>query len=70
LCFFKDKRTPKIILEWEPVGTRIIGRPKKRWIVGIEEDMKMMGIRRWRNQCKERAEWKGITEKAKSHSGL
>jgi hypothetical protein len=22
-----------------------------------------MGIRRWKNQCKERAEWKRITEK-------
>jgi len=29
-----DKRTPKKILEWEPTGTRIRGRPRKRWIVG------------------------------------
>ena len=34
-----DKRTPKRILEWKPVGTRIRGRPRKRWIVDIEEDM-------------------------------
>jgi hypothetical protein len=33
------KRTPKRILEWKPVGTRIKGRPKKRWILDIEEDM-------------------------------
>ena len=26
-----------------------------RWIVDIVEDMQIMGIRRWRNQCKERA---------------
>jgi len=58
-----DKRTHKGILEWKPVGVRIRGRPRKRWIVDIEEDMQIMGIRRWRNQCKERAEWKGITEK-------
>jgi hypothetical protein len=30
----------------------------------------MMEIRRWRNQCKEREEWKRITEKAKTHGGL
>jgi hypothetical protein len=24
--------------------------------------MQIMGIRRWRKQCKERAEWKRITE--------
>jgi hypothetical protein len=47
-----DKR----ILEWKLIGTRITGRPRKKWIVYIEEDMQIMGIRRWRNQCKERAE--------------
>jgi len=65
-----DKRTPKRILEWKPIGTRIRGRPKNRWTVDIEEDMQIMGIRRWRKQCKERAAWKRITEKAKTHSGL
>jgi hypothetical protein len=65
-----DKRTPKRILEWKPIGARIKGRPRKRWIVDIEEDMQIMEIRGWRNQCNERAEWKTITEKAKTHSGL
>jgi hypothetical protein len=32
--------------------------------------MQIMGIRRWRKQCKERAEWKWITEKTKTHSAL
>jgi len=45
-----DKRTPKRILEWKPIGTRIRGIPRKRWIAGIEEDMQIMGIRRWRNR--------------------
>ena len=35
-----------------------------------EEDMQIMGIWQWRKQCKERAEWKRITEKAKTCSGL
>jgi hypothetical protein len=56
--------------KWKPIGTRIRGRPRKRWIADIEKDMQIMGIRRWRNQCKKRAEWKRITEKAKTHSGL
>jgi hypothetical protein len=64
-----DKRTPNRIFEWKPIVTRIRGRPRKRWIVDIEEDMQIMGIRRWRKQCEERAEWKRITE-AKTHSGL
>jgi len=46
------------------------GRPRKRWIENVEEDMQRMGIRGWIKVCKERAEWKRITEKAKTHSGL
>jgi hypothetical protein len=34
-----DKRAPKRILEWKPIGTRIRGRSRKRRIVDIEEDM-------------------------------
>ena len=64
------KRTRKGILEWKPIGTRIRGRPRKRWILDIEEDVQIMGIRRWREQREERAEWKRIIEKAKTHSGL
>jgi hypothetical protein len=65
-----DKRTPKRILKWKPIGTRTRGRPRKRWTAGTEEDLQIMGVRRWRKQCEERAEWKKITEKAKTHSGL
>jgi hypothetical protein len=49
------KRTPKRILGWKPIGTRIRRRPRKRQNVDIEEDIQIMGIRRWRNQCTERA---------------
>jgi hypothetical protein len=65
-----DKRTPKRILQWKPIGTRTRGRPRKRWTADIEEDLQIMGLRRWIKQCEERAEWKKMTEKAKSHSGL
>jgi hypothetical protein len=65
-----DKRTPKRILQWKAIGTSTRGRPRKRWIAGIEEDLQIMGVRRWRKQCEERAELKKITENAKTHSGL
>jgi len=64
-----DKRTPTKSLEWKPTGTRIRGRPRKRRIVDIEEDMQIIGIQVWRKQCKERAEWKRIAEKAKFTGG-
>jgi hypothetical protein len=65
-----EKRTLKRILEWKPIGRRIRGRPRKRCIEDIEDDIQIMGIRGWRKLCKEREEWKRITEKAKTHSGL
>ena len=65
-----DKRTPKRILKWKLIGKRIRGRPRKRWTVDIEEDMQIMGIRRWRKQCEEIAEWKRIIEKPETRSGL
>jgi hypothetical protein len=51
-----DKRTPKGILQWKPIGMRTRRRPRKRRIVGIEEDLQIMGVRRLRMQCEERAE--------------
>ena len=65
-----DRRTPKKILEWKPIGTRIRGRSRKRRITDIEEDMQIIGIKGWRKQCNEKSEWKRITEKAKTHRGL
>ena len=65
-----DKRKPKRILQWKPIGTRTRGRPRKRWIAGIEEDLQIMGVRWWRKQCEEWAQRKKITEKTKTHSGL
>ena len=70
VMWMDEKGTPKRVLEWKPVGRRIRGRPRKRWIEDVEEDIQRMGIRGWRKLCKERMEWKRITEKAKPHSGL
>jgi hypothetical protein len=41
-----NKITSKRILEWKPIATRTRGRPRKRWIAGIEEDLQIMGERR------------------------
>jgi hypothetical protein len=65
-----EKRKPKRILEWKPIGRRLRGRSRKRWIEDIEVNIQIMGISGWRKLCKEREEWKRITEKAKTHSAL
>jgi len=65
-----EKRIPKRILEWKPIGRRIRGRPRKRWVEDIEEDIQALGIRGWKKLSKKRTEWRRITEKAKTHIGL
>ena len=37
-----ERRTPKRVLGWEPIGRRIRGRPRKRWIEGVGEDIQRM----------------------------
>jgi hypothetical protein len=66
----EGQRIPRRILAWKPIGRRIRGRPRKRWIEDVEEDFQAMGIRGRRKLSKERTEWKKITEKAKTHSRL
>jgi hypothetical protein len=50
------RRIPRRIFEWKPMGRRIRGRPRKRRIEDVEEDIQTMGIRGWRELCKERTE--------------
>jgi hypothetical protein len=33
---------------------------KMRWIDGVENDLRTMGVKRWRNAAKDRDEWRGI----------
>jgi hypothetical protein len=46
------------------------GRPRKRWTQDIEEDLKIMQVRRWWENIRKREEWESITRKAKAHPGL
>ena len=39
-------RMPRRILEWKPMGRRIIGRTRKRWIEDVEEDIRTVGYKR------------------------
>ena len=51
-----DRKTPRKVLVWKPIGTRIRGEARKRWIADIEADTQIIGIKWWRRQCNERAQ--------------
>lgn len=65
-----EHRIPKILMNGRIEGRRLQGRPRKRWIDSIEEDLKRMSIRNWKSVARNRDEWRGIVMEAKVHPGL
>jgi hypothetical protein len=43
-----------------------VGRPKRRWIEGVERELKGMGVKDWKMMALERDKWKKIVEEAKA----
>ena len=63
-------RVPKKIYTQELEGTRRRGRPRKGWREEVERDLKVLGVRRWRELVIDREKWRGIFRQAKAHSRL
>jgi hypothetical protein len=63
-------RTVKKLTEWEACLSRPVGRPRLRWFEQVEEDLKEMKVRNWREKCKDRRLWNEIVKQAKTHQGL
>jgi len=53
-----------------PVGQRGRGRPKSRWIYGVEEDARKLGRRNWRADAQDRGCWRQLLEEVKAHPGM
>jgi hypothetical protein len=51
-----DKAAKKVFL-WKPDGSRRAGRPKLRWLDCVENDLKLMGVKRWRKKAEDRFIW-------------
>lgn len=52
-----EHRIPGKVLEWKPLGWKMRGRPRKRLIDDVEDDLRMIGVKRWRILAGERSEW-------------
>jgi hypothetical protein len=62
----EEDRMPKKIVtqELELSGRR--GRPRKVWKEEVERDLKVLGVRRWRELVTDRKKWKLIFRQAKT----
>jgi hypothetical protein len=60
----EEQRDPKKALEGKPGVRRKRGKPHRRWVDNVEDDLRKMGIKRWRLITADRREWRGICEAA------
>jgi hypothetical protein len=47
-------RTGKRILEWKPMGSRPLGRPRLRWLDNVCDDLKVLKVRNWEELAMDR----------------
>jgi hypothetical protein len=52
-----DDRTIKTVFLRKLGGKRKVGRPKLRWLDCIENDLKFVGVKRWRKKAEDRSAW-------------
>ena len=63
-------RAPSMLFRNDPEGRRGVGRPKMRWIDGVESDLRALGIRGWQSVANDRLRWNQILDQAKAHRWL
>ena len=65
-----EERGVKKVYRQKPEGRRLPGRPRKRWLDCVEEDLKELGVRGWRRKALDREEWRSVVREAKVLNGL
>ena len=48
------------------LATWNVRRPRLRWINDVEDDLRKLGVKRWRTKALEREEWASIVKEAKA----
>jgi len=57
-------------IEYKPTGRRPRGRPKKRWMDGVQQDLKRLEVTDWKEKTQDRDQWRLVTVAAKTLTEL
>jgi hypothetical protein len=61
-----ETRSVKKIFEGKLEGRRGRERPRFRWINDVEDDLRKLGLKRWRRKALDRVEWASTVREAKA----
>jgi len=61
----RENEIARAALEWKPQGKRPRGRPKRRWI-DVVEDLRILGVKDWRETAQDRDRWRSVVMAAKT----
>jgi hypothetical protein len=61
-----EARAVKKIFEGKLEGRRSRGRPRLRWINDVRDELRRLGVKRWRMEALDREEWASVIKGAKA----
>jgi hypothetical protein len=66
---YERQQNSKQIFSTKLDGVRRVGRPKMRWENGVEQDVRILEVKNWKDSL-DRDEWAKLLKKARVHQGL
>jgi hypothetical protein len=65
-----NNRTLKQIFNTKPDGVGSAGRLKLQWEDGVDQDIRILGVKNWNKVTLNRDKWAKLLKKARAHQGL
>ena len=67
----EEERIPEKVLNGNFYTTRLMGRPRTRWVDVVQRDaLQLLRIRGWRRRAENRDEWRRLMREAKTRKRL
>ena len=66
LAQMQENRVPRKLFEQDPEGCKGVGRPKTRWIDGVQADLRTLGVKNCKREVQNKAFWNNVMKQAKS----